>query len=42
MMFPAVMGGALTGRWLIHRIPNRVFEILVVALTTVSLWFLFR
>jgi uncharacterized protein len=42
IMFPAVMGGALTGRWLIHRIPDRVFEILVVALTTISLWFLFR
>jgi uncharacterized membrane protein YfcA len=42
LMFPAVMGGALTGRWLIHRIPNRLFEILVVMLTAISLGFLFR
>jgi uncharacterized membrane protein YfcA len=42
LMFPAVMGGALTGRWLIHRIPNRLFEILVVVLTALSLYFLFR
>jgi uncharacterized membrane protein YfcA len=42
VMFPAVMGGALTGRWLIDRIPNRLFEILVVVLTALSLWFLFR
>lgn len=42
MMFPAVMGGALTGRWLIHRIPTRIFELLVVVLTVLSLYFLFR
>jgi uncharacterized membrane protein YfcA len=41
-MFPAVLGGALTGRWLIYRIPARLFELLVVALTALSLFFLFR
>ena len=42
MMFPPVLAGALTGRWLIHRIPAKLFELLVVAFTVLSLWFLFR
>jgi uncharacterized membrane protein YfcA len=42
LMFPPVMLGAVTGRWLIHRIPSRLFEILVVALTGLSIAFLFR
>lgn len=42
MMFPPVLCGALTGRWLIHRIPNRLFEFLVIALTALSVVFLFR
>jgi uncharacterized protein len=42
MMFPPVLVGALTGRWLIHRIPNRLFELLVVGLTALSIVFLFR
>lgn len=42
MMFPPVLMGALTGRWLIHRIPERLFEILVVVLTGLSILFLFR
>jgi uncharacterized membrane protein YfcA len=41
-MFPAVLGGALTGRWLLYRIPAGIFEMLVVVLTALSLWFLFR
>ena len=42
LMVLPVMAGAVTGRWLIHRIPNRLFEILVVVLTALSTAFLFR
>jgi hypothetical protein len=42
VMFLPVMAGAVAGRWLIYRIPTRVFEILVVALTAVSTLLLFR
>ena len=42
MMFPPVLAGALAGRWLIHRIPGKLFETLVVGITVASLWFLFR
>jgi uncharacterized membrane protein YfcA len=41
-MAPIVVAGGFAGLWLIHRVPQRVFEWLVVALTTVSLIFLFR
>ena len=41
-MFPAVMLGAVTGTWPIQRIPSRPFEILVVALTALSIVRLFR
>jgi uncharacterized membrane protein YfcA len=41
-MAPIVFAGGFAGLWLIHRVPQRVFEWLVVALTTVSLVFLFR
>jgi len=41
LMIPIVLGGALTGRWLIHHMPQRVFEILVIALTAISSVFLF-
>lgn len=42
LMFVPVMAGAITGRWLIHRIPNRLFETLVIGLTAVSTVLLFR
>ena len=42
MMVPAVLVGALAGRWLIRNIDQRMFEVLVVALTAVSCLFLFR
>jgi uncharacterized membrane protein YfcA len=42
VMFLPVMAGALTGRWLIYRIPARVFEMLVIALTALSTLMLFR
>jgi len=31
MMVPAVLAGALAGRWLVYRIPQKLFETLVVA-----------
>jgi hypothetical protein len=42
MMVPVVMAGAMTGRWLITRTPDKLFEILVVALTILSTAFLFK
>jgi uncharacterized protein len=39
---PAVFCGAVTGRWLVDRIPARLFEALVVLLTAVSTLLLFR
>jgi hypothetical protein len=42
MMVPAVLAGALTGRWLVFRIPQKLFETLVVALTAASTLLLFR
>jgi uncharacterized membrane protein YfcA len=41
MMAPLVIAGGFAGLWLIHRVPQRVFEWLVVVPTTVSLYFLF-
>jgi uncharacterized protein len=42
LMVPAVLAGALAGRWLIRHMPQRVFEVLVIGLTAVSCLFLFR
>jgi uncharacterized membrane protein YfcA len=42
LMAPVVIAGGFAGLWLIHRVPQVVFEWLVVVLTTVSLLFLFR
>jgi uncharacterized protein len=42
MMVPAVVCGAVAGRWLLQRVPQKVFEVLVIALTAVSSVFLFR
>jgi hypothetical protein len=42
LMVPAVLAGALAGRWLIRHTPQSVFEGLVIALTAVSCLFLFR
>jgi uncharacterized membrane protein YfcA len=41
-MIPSVVIGALTGRWLIDRIPAHVFEVLIVILTAASTVLLFR
>jgi len=41
-LVPAVLVGALTGRWVVERIPHLVFEMLVVAMTAVATLLLFR
>lgn len=42
LMAPAVVVGAVTGRWLVHRIPQRAFDICVLVLTAASTLMLFR
>ena len=42
LMVPAVLAGALAGRWLIRNIDQGMFEVLVIALTAISCLFLFR
>ena len=42
LMVPAVLAGALAGRWLIRNIDQKMFELLVIALTAISCLFLFR
>jgi uncharacterized membrane protein YfcA len=42
MMVPAVLCGALTGRWVVGHINPKVFETLVILLTTASTLLLFR
>ncbi len=41
-MIPAVIVGAVSGRWVIHRIPQRIFEACVIGLTAISTLMLFR
>jgi uncharacterized membrane protein YfcA len=42
LMVPAVVLGAVSGRWLVNRIPQRAFEVCVVVLTALSTLLLFR
>ena len=42
LMVPFVIAGGFAGLWLLHRVPQKVFEWLVVALTSISLYFLLR
>jgi uncharacterized membrane protein YfcA len=42
LMVPAVLAGALAGRWLIRHTPQGVFEIAVIVLTAVSCLLLLR
>jgi uncharacterized membrane protein YfcA len=42
LMVPAVVAGAFSGRWIIHRIRADLFEVLVVAMTAVATAMLFR
>jgi uncharacterized protein len=41
-LIPAVIFGAVSGRWIVSRIPQRLFDALVVVLTAVSTLLLFR
>ena len=41
-MVPAVVCGAFTGLWLVHRIPQRLFDNLILVLTAISTVFLLR
>jgi len=41
-MLPALVSGAVIGRWVIHLIPQRVFEILVIVMTTAATLLLYR
>jgi len=42
IMAPAVVIGALTGLWVVYKIPQRVFDLLIVVLTGISVIILFR
>jgi uncharacterized protein len=42
MTAPAVFAGSITGRWLVDRIPGRLFEFIIVTLTAGATIFLFR
>lgn len=42
LMVPAVLAGALAGRWLIRHTPQHLFEVFVIALTAISCLLLFR
>jgi len=41
LLVPAVLAGALTGRWLVRHMSERIFEFLVVSLTVLSTVLLF-
>jgi uncharacterized membrane protein YfcA len=42
MMVPAVIGGAILGLWVVHRVPQRLFDTLIIVLTAISAIVLFR
>jgi uncharacterized membrane protein YfcA len=42
VMVPAVVGGAITGLWIVHRVPQRVFDVTIFLLTGISAVILFR
>jgi uncharacterized membrane protein YfcA len=41
-MIPAVICGAMTGLWIVHRVPQRVFDAMIFLLTGISALILFR
>ena len=41
MMVPAVLAGNFTGIWVVRKVPQRIFELLVIVLTAVSSMALF-
>jgi uncharacterized membrane protein YfcA len=42
LMAPAVILGALAGRWVVRNTPQAVFDVLIIAITAVSTFLLFR
>jgi uncharacterized protein len=42
LMVPAVVCGALAGLWIVHRAPQRLFDTMIVLLTGISAFVLFR
>jgi uncharacterized protein len=42
LMVPAVVCGALAGLWIVHRVPQRLFDTMIVLLTGISAFVLFR
>ncbi|HXP85717.1 MAG TPA: sulfite exporter TauE/SafE family protein [Bryobacteraceae bacterium] len=41
-MFPAVMLGGVAGKWFVSRVPQRIFDLLVIVITALSALLLFR
>jgi uncharacterized membrane protein YfcA len=41
-MFPAVMLGGVAGKWFVSRVPQRIFDLLVIVITAISALLLFR
>ena len=42
VMVPAVVCGAFAGLWIVHRVPQRVFDVMIFVLTGISAIVLFR
>jgi uncharacterized protein len=42
LMVPAVVCGAFAGLWIVHRVPQRLFDMMIVLLTGISAFVLFR
>ena len=42
LMVPAVIVGALTGRWVVRHTPQAVFDVLILGITAISTFLLFR
>jgi uncharacterized protein len=42
VMVPAVICGAFAGLWIVHKVPQRVFDIMIFVLTGISAIILFR
>ena len=42
LMVPAVVCGAFAGLWVVHRVPQRLFDTMIVLLTGISAFVLFR
>ena len=42
LMIPAVVAGAFAGLWIVHRVPQRAFDVLIIVLTAIAAVALFR